>query len=455
MRPRREQILLIGAVVLLGVSAPATAVARDRDGATSVQALKERAANGDAGAIFEAERLRLEAGGDPEGTSPLVRELEDLYQHSPAKAEREKAMEEQVAKGNSAPGLEAMKLAQLAGNESSPLAERLAKVWEEKGRDAAIDKLAVEAKTGKLKPAIDLARTLGLAGLDPETSPLVQYLEDLAKGKPATRPPYATHTKTATTGSGFGGSSSDKTAGSGGTPEATGGGDEGRSGDAFPETRTAGSGSSGSGSSGSAGTSESWHVTQTVGGEKTAEGTKTVTHNDDGTTTTTTVMTYTDGTTETTTTVTDSDGNVVTETTESTDSSTTTTEACDDDCDELTTPEQDEQRGTTSLTEEDMLSIVFTWKQMLEHPINNPEDTPGGVDIDGDGKPDLAPSHLDGHVDPAPDADELAVATQAPASHFFGTAGPEFGPDGPQEPAIGPDAPRDNGGTGPISTPRP
>jgi hypothetical protein len=101
-----------------------------------------------------------------------------------------------------------------------------------------------------------------------------------------------------------------------------------------------------------------------------------------------------------------------------------------------------------------MLSIVFTWKQMFEHPINDPDWNPAGGDIDGDGKPELTPSHLDGHVDPAPDADQLAVAAQAPVSHF-GTAGPEFGPDGPQQPDTGPDVPRDNGGTGPISTPGP
>jgi hypothetical protein len=442
---RKLSVLIVLLVLAAGVG-QATAVARggDPDVSALVDALRNRAASGEASAVLEAAQLVAEDGGDP-NTSPLVDELTGLYEASPALALREQELEKQVAAGDPAAVFAAASAAQLAGLDSSPLADKLTKVWDDVGRAAWVKKLEDRARNGDLKAVLGTARLVALTGADPEGSQLVQQLTDLLNGKQKQPPAKLPGGGTSKPGSD---SSSAGSGGSDAKPDDERGEAPGRE-----PSETHPHGGSGSGSSESGGETERYHVTIKEGGTVVGEGTKTVTPDDKGGQTTVTEISYRDGSKEKTTTVEDENGNVVSETIETTSAEgTTSTTECTGECpdDEMTNPEQDDQTPAF-----DDLSALErpTGHQMREHPTNNPEDTGGGGDVDGDGKPELEPGHLDGKIDPQPDS-EVAILTGTPVVNHFNGAGPEFGPDGPQQPETGGDVPLQNGGNGPIENPQ-
>jgi hypothetical protein len=447
---RRLPFVIVALALAAGAGQAAVARGGD-DIATIVQALRDRAQNGEASAVFDATRFVEEAGGDP-SNSPLVEELTRLYEDSAARAIREKELEKQVAAGNPSAVFAAARAAELAGVGTSQLLENLTKVWNEVGRDAWVAKLEEQASNRDPNAVLTAARIAELAGIDQSDSPLVDDLTDLFNGKPK-KPPPVDPKKTGRTPSGSGSESSTSKGGGSSTTSAGGAPAEKQGGGEMPETRPHG-GSGSSGSSGSSGDPERYHVTITQGGTVVGEGTKTVTHDENEGKTSVTEITYTDGSTEKTTTVTDADGNVVSETIETTNTDgTQTTTECTTECpdDGLTSPEQDDQ--TPAVADLSVLERP-NGHQMREHTTNNPEGTDVGTDVTGDGLPELSPWHLDGKIDPPPDGDQAILAATPVISRFKG-AGPEFGPDGPQQPETGQDVPlQSGGGNGPIENPQ-
>jgi len=187
-------------------------------------------------------------------------------------------------------------------------------------------------------------------------------------------------------------------------------------------------------------------------GETVGEGTKTVTHDADGTTTTVTEITYEDGSTKKTTTVTDADGNVVSEKTDETDAdgnATTTEGGSDDDDEEEYCAETQDTCGVTSVRLGSGDLPRSSHRDQISHPTNDPDGGRFGGDVDGDGKPEVIAGRLSGVTDPSPDGPLASADGSGAPSRPFNGAGPEFGPDGPQTPdtSAGPQDP----GNGPIS----
>ena len=220
-----------------------------------------------------------------------------------------------------------------------------------------------------------------------------------------------------------------------------------------PDPSPGGSGSSGSSGSSGNGSDDSqkYHVEDRQNEQTTAEGTKTVTQNADGGRTEVETKTNEDGTTSTTKTTYDKDGNVVDEQSHSssTDAAggTTTVDECKDDC--LTTPEQDNTvyfAGPLGMS----VGQFVTLHQQREQP-SNVDDGSGG----DAGPVDFTKLPYYGKVDPSPESDGRGVVLRGGVTMTFtitrplNSAGPEFGPDGPQNTdtsgGLGPQ------GNGPIS----
>jgi hypothetical protein len=335
-------------------------------------------------------------------------------------------MADRAAAGDPSAVFEAERQAQLGGVGSTPETEAVAKAWEETGEARWQADILSKIRSGDLTTLFSVIRSAALAFGDYKQSPFAQKASDAFDQYVAHGPPSSTsdretdHAQSSTSGA-----DGNRVTGppDAGDPPTGGSSDEGSKGE--PKT-------------------QSWKVTDyDANGNKTGEGTKTVTTDPDGTTTTVKDMHYTDGSTTKTTSV--DDGDTVTTTDEITDADgnvttvTTTCDADDPDCAaELTNPDAETNADPTS----DALDRP-TLHEMQEHPTNDPENTgTGPTDVDWDGRPDLEPGHLDGVIDPAPDTVEL-VADVAPDTHTLNLAGPEYVPELQGE--LGPVAPQGNG----------
>jgi hypothetical protein len=203
-----------------------------------------------------------------------------------------------------------------------------------------------------------------------------------------------------------------------------------------------------------------------IGPDKTTTVTETHTETEGGGSITSTVVTDEYGEViYSSITETDADGNSKTTSTtpgvEETVTSTNDTGTGGDEEDEEEEEEEEETTTAVALTAGDgsdgtgtlfgaVLQLGPTRLEMLGHPTNNPNDPPAGdYDVDGDGEPDFVQNRLGGVIDPHPDGETGVVNITAGAIYHYNGAGPEYGPDGPDNPEV--NGPPQHDPHGPIS----
>jgi hypothetical protein len=308
---------------------------------------------------------------------------------------------------------------------------------------AARNALLADLKSGDPAKVLGAARAARLAGLVDDATISAALDSLFAQPKPAAGAAPSASAPAITSSSG----GSAPRPGSTPTPPGTAGDERGRR-DTSPggsdDSSDAGDTSAGSGSSPSGGSTESYRIEVGRDGKLVGEGSRVVTHNDDGTSTEVKTIAYADGSTETTTTSYDKDGTQTSSTTTTTNADDSTTTVCKDGdagCDSgMRDPDAGDSTVDAGTFEQRPTRLEQLGQPVVHHALE-----PVVVDADGDGEPDVGVRPRDLVTDPAPEA-ELGLVLRDPAPAIANHAQPEYGPDGrvvvgsgePHPPGTGP-----------------